>query len=186
MAGTFASANSVAQKMAYFSIVVTTDFQDLPNGEQLFEVASQQKAFVFMQLEKELKRLTGDDCRIEDFDMREGSILMSFVAVGVEFFKGDVGQILLDVSRYEALVKSLSLFASQITGVLRAILPLRPGRSSVDVSWQLAPSVVKSMSGGVNSAPLPLDANRLLLFYLVGSHALLMILVIWLVVRHLP
>ena len=107
------------------------------------------------------------------------------MVVALKFFKSPVGEVLLDFSRYEALMKSLGLLGQQLRNSFRRLFPF--GTVEIETDW--APNLSMVMSTNNGSTEASSDSNRLLLVYLIVSHALLLASLLallgWIVVRKL-
>ena len=132
-------------------------------------------------IDRQVQETLGPDFEVLNVEFRKGSLEVLVVL-------GAVGTFYMGFSRYESFVKSVNLLVSQIKGLLQRFFGRAPGAPvqtpiSVTGSWQPGPVVTAanqmlSVSSGINS-------SHFVLGYLLLSHAALLCVLLWLVVRHL-
>ena len=133
------------------------------------------------EIDRAVEETLGPEFEVLNVEFRKGSIEV-LVPLGA------VGTLFMGFSRYESFVKSVNLLVSQLKGVLQRFFDQAPGgvtRTPVSVtgSWQLGPVVIAANQ--VLSSSSGIDSCRIVLAYLLVSHAVLLGVLIWLVIRHL-
>jgi hypothetical protein len=130
---------------------------------------------------RQAQETLGADFEVLNVEFRKGSFVL-LVALGA------VGTFYMGFSRYESFIKSVNLLVSQLRGLLQRFFgeaPLAPAQTPVSVtgSWEPTPVVIAANQGLRVSAGI--DSSHFVLGYLLLSHAALLTLLMWLVVRHL-
>lgn len=133
------------------------------------------------EIEQQVRDTLGPDFEVLNVDFRKGSVEI-WVALGA------VGTFFMGFSRYESFVKSVNLLVSQLRGLVQRFFGQGPRPAMeppivVTGSWQPGPSVTAAnqmltYSGGI-------DSSDIVLAYLLLSHAALLGVFLWLLVRHL-
>jgi hypothetical protein len=137
------------------------------------------------QLEADIDRAVeetlGSEFEVLNVEFRKGSIEV-LVALGA------VGTFFMGFSRYESFVKSVNLLVSQLKGLLQRFFDQAPGgaaRTPVSVTGSWQPGPVVTAANQVLSSSTGIDSCQIVLAYLLVSHAALLGVLIWLVIRHL-
>jgi hypothetical protein len=95
-----------------------------------------------------------------------------------------IGAVYYAISRYKNFVESIELLASQLTGVVRRFLeramPIK--ELAVSATWEPGAGLIRLEV----EHPVPVAASWAypLLWYVIVSHAALLVLFIWLLARH--
>jgi ABC-type uncharacterized transport system permease subunit len=169
----------VSGVVCFFQFVVSSldDEEDL-----LYRYAREMRQQIRDIIQKQVAETLGPEFQVLEVEMRPGSAVIAF-ALGTAF------AIYMGFSRYESFIKSMGLLTSQISALFGHFFRTGPGqapfsgRVSVNGVWRPGPAMtsanqIVSLSSGI-------DSGLLLLAYLVLSHAAMMGILLWLVVRHL-
>jgi hypothetical protein len=156
---------------------------DVEGGDDgfLYRVAQEGHVRLESEIRRQVENTLGSDFEVLRVSVDKGSAhILVVLGIGVTVF--------MTFSRYESFIKSVNLLVSQIRGLLRRFFEsASPGAPGIDVSitgtWQPSQSVLSAHER--LSAPSGLDYGSFLLVYLILSHAALLSLMVWLVVKHL-
>jgi hypothetical protein len=158
------------------------------NDELLYRRALDSRLVLEKEINDAIRETLGEGFFVYDLNIRQGSIHF-WVVIGA------VGMVLSGFSRYDALVKSFEKAKDQVRGIVRRLLSEgQPNRVTAALSgedvdpdvqavWTPGESLTAAadrFSTKSNTAP---DVNRILLYYLICSHTILMAALIWIVVR---
>jgi hypothetical protein len=137
------------------------------------------------QLELEIANLVrqtlGPEFEVYNVRIEKGSITV-WVVLSV------LGTLFMGVSRYESFIKSVNLLMSQLKGLLGRFFGQAPGnerRPPVTVTGSWEPSEVVTTAHQALSHSKGIDSSQVVLAYLLLSHAALLGVLVWLVIRHL-
>ena len=133
------------------------------------------------EIDLQVQQTLGPEFEVLNVEINRGSITL-LIAVGA------VGTFYMGFSRYEGFVKSVNLLVSQLRGLLQRFFGQAPGGAtrppvSVTGSWQPGPVVIAANQ--TLDASSGIDSCQIVLAYLLLSHAALLGVLIWLVIRHL-
>jgi hypothetical protein len=145
---------NTVDNVAYFSFVVDTipGLQGVdPDEDRLFYFAREIQEKLEDEISSLVRRTMGEEFRVEDFTIEQGSAIITFSLAALAFFNSPLGQTLLDFSRYEAFVKSINLLKTQITSLIGKAFSGYNGPLRVNSSWQ--PSM--KMNAAILSAKTP-------------------------------
>jgi hypothetical protein len=163
--------------VGYLQIVASDNFDDRENS--LYRHALEMRGELVAVANKQVMETLGPEFEVLNLEIRPGS-------ANIWIIISAVGSVLMTFSRYESFIKSLNLLLSQLSNVVSRILGRQPrpgGGISVRSAWQPGPAITTanqllSLSSGS-------DGCSSLIAYHVLSHAALMAVMIWLLVRHL-
>jgi hypothetical protein len=147
----------------------------------LYRVAQERHEQLESEIRRQVEKMLGSDVEVLRVRIEKGSVeILVWLGMAVTIF--------MTFSRYESFVKSVNLLVSQIKNLLRRFFesasPAAPGIDfTVTGSWE--PSQTVLMAQERLSASSSLDYSPFLLAYLILSHAALLALMVWLVVKHL-
>jgi hypothetical protein len=132
-------------------------------------------------IDNEVRQTLGPEFEVLNVQLDRGSITV-LVVLGV------VGTLYMGISRYESFIKSVNLLVSHLKGLLQQFFREVPGGAtrplvSVTGSWQPAQVVITAHQA--LSASTGIDSSQIMLVYLLLSHAALIGVLVWLVIRHL-
>lgn len=146
--------------------------------DKLVGIARERRGELIRQIDHEVKGLLGQEFDVVDVIIREGSLVL-IVVLGAAY------SVYMGFSRYESFVKSFNLLISQIAGLLRRffVMPTAPP-VTVGGSWQPGTSMIAAESVARLSNQ-QYDPNLILLYYLILSHAVLVGVLVWIVIKHL-
>jgi hypothetical protein len=131
-------------------------------------------------VDKQVKDTLGSEFGVLDMQIRQGSALILFVI-------GTLGTVYMGFSRYESFVKNANLLGSQVCGFLRRYFRrnsrFRESEVTATGAWRPGPAMITAeqllrVSSGI-------DSCKVILGYLIFSHACLLAVLIWIVVKHL-
>ena len=195
MANTEESVKEFSLPLARFEFAVER-VNDPENA--LFVTAKLLTSEIRQQIEAAAGETFGKDFVIGDFRIERGSTIVAFVlnhaphvltTAWHHLSAVDWAKSLGAAARYDALFKSVTLFSSQVKGILRRLLgpPAAPAGVaapvSVSVSVQINPPIAGYPPMGlIQTDPWILKA---VIGYLALSHAALLGLFSWLVVTHI-
>jgi len=133
------------------------------------------------EITNQVRQTLGPEFEVLNIEINKGSITV-LVALGA------VGAFFMGFSRYESFVKSVNLLVSQLKELLQTFFGQAPGGASrppvsVTGSWQ--PGPVVTAASQVLSESRGIDSCQIVLAYLLLSHAALLGVLLWLVIRHL-
>lgn len=153
--------------VAYYRFIVRVDdYQEEENAwSQLLEVRR--------GMEEEMKKVTQDTLGTE-FSVRSVTPIRGSIEILVV-----IGTTYYAASKYKNFVDSLELLRNQLEGLVRRFF--RQKNATVSSSMTLGPTVA---IGGMTT-PSVFDSNKLLLGYLILSHAAMLVLFIWIIVRRI-
>jgi hypothetical protein len=160
-------------------LTVTTGSENYDND--LFGYAREMHRQLEVDIDDAVQQTLGPEFEVRDVEVEKGSITV-FVVLGT------VGTLFLGFSRYESFIKSVNLLLSQLKGLLQRFFGQAPGGGtrppvSVTGSWQPEPVVTSAYQAF--SASTGIDSSQIMLAYLLLSHAALMGVLVWLIIRHL-
>jgi hypothetical protein len=159
------------------------------DDERFYGLAEENRRRLAEQINQQIAETLGPGYLLFYFDIRQGSIEF-WIEIGTR-----AAQILNGVSRYDALVKSIEKLTEQIKGIVRRLFlddipnsvssrllgaQIEPETDSV---WTPGETIIAAAESFNTRRAAPFDVNRILLYYLIASHAALMTVVIWIVVR---
>ena len=175
--------------VAYFNFVLTDDEDGAQNRDDdghLYRFAREAEGQLYSQVQRKVRETLGESYRVEDFTLEEGSLIVTFTIAAAAFFKTPAGELLLDFTRYEALIKSASLLMSQLSSLFQRFFRgfARAGNVQVNGSWQPSAAVLTHRAPQLQRGE-GVSADRFLLVYVVSSHAILLIVLLWLVIHKL-
>jgi len=131
-------------------------------------------------IRNQVRETLGERVEVLQVQIEKGSVTLLIVL-------GAVGTFFMGFSRYESFIKSVNLLVQQLKDLVSRLFGDAPfGGPQIPVSvsgaWQPGPSI--EAANDAFAQPSGADLNRLLLAYLIGSHAVLLGVLLWLVVRH--
>lgn len=163
----FADQMVLSGDVAYYRFIMRMDdFNDE-------EAAWSQLLEARRPMEDEMRKITQDTLGTE-FSVRSVTPIRGSIEILVV-----VGTTYYAVSKYKNFVDSLELLRNQLEGLIRRFF--RRGNYTVSSSLTLGPTVV---AGGMPVAN-QFDSNKLLLAYLILSHAAMLALFIWIILRRI-
>jgi hypothetical protein len=130
-------------------------------------------------LEQGIRELMGKQVGMKELELRELTIQRGSIEVLIII--GAVTTFFLNFSRYKSFVESLQLLKSQIGEQFRRYIS-HHGVVSIRSSTLLGPSFIPTRSEGVN---LDFQVSLVLLLYVIISHAALLTVFIWLLIKKL-
>ena len=163
--------------VGYVRLTVTSDYED----ERLFGEAMERRKQLESEIRIQVQNTLRPEFEVLTIDFTRGSLHV-LVALGA------VGAFYMGFSRYENFIKSVNLLVSQLKGLLQRFLGRAYGGANqtpltVTGSWQPGPVINAANMTLEESSGI--DSSQFVLGYLLLSHAALLGLLIWLVVRHL-
>jgi hypothetical protein len=147
----------------------------------------EQKMLVYLQevsprLQRDIEQATqsqlGPEFRVSRMDMHKGSIEILVIL-------GTVGTAYILASRYKNFVDSINLLVSQVRGTIERFMRNAgpgPGNFTIQHSWAPGPALANPRRMPV--AAEGWDMSKILLGYLILSHAILLGVFIWMLVAH--
>ncbi len=158
-------------------LTVNTNDED----NRLFGYAMELRQKLQAEIDLQVQRTLGPEFEVLNVEIGRGSITLLIVL-------GAVGTLYMGFSRYDGFIKSMNLLVSQIKGLLQRFFgqaPLigTPLPLSVTGSWEPGPVVTEANRAFDTSSGI--DSCQVVLVYLLLSHAALLGVLLWLVVRHL-
>lgn len=170
----------VSGVVATLQIVVSSgDYQEDRRDDKVYGMARELQQQLRHEIEEQVLNTLGEEFQVSYFDIRPGSahIIVGIATAAFGIYMG--------FSRYKNFVESVGLLTSQIGGLVRRIFgqtPIDDNALNIRAIWSPGPSIV--MAGQTLSANGGFDCNKIILFYLISSHAALLGAFIWLVLRH--
>jgi hypothetical protein len=183
---------------AYLRPIVTLSFEvadeedepyrSRPNKDYLYGMALELRQQMLRDIDGLVRDNLGPDMQVIRLELTPGSVHILILIGQVYSVTKPIKDFLLDFSRYENLIKSLEKLKSQIVRLLRRFFT-RGGAPEQNVlkitgQSQIDPAIVPTTSL-VAQPTKDCRVNTLLIAYLVASHAALLGLLMWLIVRHL-
>ncbi len=163
--------------VAYIRLYVTR-----PNDDgQLFGTALELQGRLRNEIESQIRAHLGQEFELESLNIEKGSVtLLIAISAAGAFFMG--------FSRYESFIKSMNLLVQQLKDIMRRIFGRNrfsdePNPVEVSGSWE--PNESMAAANKVFTETSDADPNRLLQIYLIMSHAALLGVMLWLIIRHL-
>jgi hypothetical protein len=158
----------------------TANMEDDDEGF-LYRVAQDRHERLELEIRRQVETTLGPDFQVSRINIEKGSVEI-LVGLGMAI------TIFMTFSRYESFIKSVNLLVSQIKDLLRRLFEsASPGAPGIDVnvtgSWQPSQTVLAAQERLSISSGL--DYGSFLLIYLTISHAALLALLVWLVIKHL-
>jgi len=152
---------------------------DSVDDEYLFRMALEMRGKLRHDIEAAVTETLGPEFEIHSLDISPGSAhLLIAISAATAFF--------MTFSRYESFVKSVNLLVSQVTGIVRRVIgSVSNGQREVEVRSTWSPMTPITSAHHILSPSNGIDMNRLLIFYLIASHAVLLVFVLWLLASHL-
>jgi hypothetical protein len=147
--------------------------------DKVFSMAREMQGQIRRQVEEEVLATLGDNFEVVGLNISPGS-------AHIWIHLAAVGAIYMGLSRYKSLVESVNLLTSQLTGVVRRILePFQMDDENLIIrsNWTPGPAIMTASQSLASQNRL--DSCSFLLMYLVLSHAALLALFFWLVIRHM-
>jgi hypothetical protein len=150
------TADPTRKKIAYFTVTINiidtgqANILDLENG--LYPYAFAITDALRSEITQLLYSTVGDDYSIEDFSVERGSVIVTFAVAAVAFFKSPVGEMLLDISRFDAFAKSVEKFKELLTPLIKKLFSNYPAEIISDASWKPASAVAGA--GGRQAEPV--------------------------------
>jgi hypothetical protein len=152
-------------------------------------------------LDKEEEKQTWERMRENEYNMRNDFDFAAREAFGREFWirtmtmgRGSIeliivlaaaGSFYMGFSRYKNFIESLDLVRSQIQRILRGYAPQS---DDVSASWILGPSLVsvpETSTPAAFQSYTSYQIQMILLIYFIASHAVILLVFLWLVVKKL-
>lgn len=163
--------------VGHLQLTVISDDED----ERLFGEATERRKQLEAEIRLQVQTTLGPEFEVLTINLSRGSlhVLVALGAVGV-FYMG--------FSRYENFIKSVNLLVAQLKSLLQRFFGKQPGfvnQTPVTVTGSWQPSSVINAGNLSLEASWGIESSQLVLAYLLLSHAALLGLLIWLVVRHL-
>ena len=166
----FAEQMVLSGDVVYYRFIMRMENLDAEEGAWRSLVKDRQS------MEEEMSRVTKEMLGLE-FDIRNITPLRGSIEILVV-----VGTTYYAVSRYKNLIESLELLKDQLERLIRRFFSNRtPEPLSVTSSMTLGPSVASRMMSDGST----FDANKLLLGYLILSHAAMLVLFIWIIIKRI-
>lgn len=154
---------------------VTSDNENF--DDDLLGYAREKRKQLEGEINAQVLATLGSEFAVQSIELHEGSIEI-FVALTA------VGTFFMGFSRYESFIKSVNLLISQISGLLRKLFGQLPGTPvAVTGSWQPGSTVTAANQELRDSSGI--ETYDIVLGYLLLSHAALLSILLWLVIRHL-
>lgn len=154
-------------------LTVNTNDED----SELFGYARELRQKLEAEIDLQVQRTLGPEFEVLSVEINRGSITLLIVL-------GAVGTLYMGFSRYEGFIKSVNLLVSQIKGLLQRFFGQTASRPlSVTGSWEPGPVITEANRAFDISSGI--DSCQVVLVYLLLSHAALLGVLLWLVVRHL-
>ena len=158
---------------------VTSDNENF--DDDLLGYARERRKQLEAEINTQVLATLGSQFAVQSIDLHEGSIEI-FVALTA------VGTFFMGFSRYESFIKSVNLLISQVSGLLQKFFGQLPGTAtmapvSVTGSWQPGSTVTSANQELRDSSGI--ETYHIVLGYLLLSHAALLSVLLWLVIRHL-
>ncbi len=163
--------------IGFVRLTLNTDGED----DKLLGYARELHRELESEIDLQVQQTLGPEFEVLNVEINRGSITL-LIALGA------VGTFYMGFSRYESFVKSANLLVSQLKGLVQRFFGQAPGGGirlplSVTGSWQ--PSAVIAEANRTFDASSGIDSCQVVLAYLLLSHAAMMGVLIWLVIRHL-
>jgi hypothetical protein len=169
--------------VSFFQIHVQREYISAEDEENdyLYRMALEMHQRLRHEIQEQVRSTLGPEFQVQSLDIRKGSVtLLVAVSTAFGFYMG--------FSRYESFIKSANLLVSQLKGIVQRILgqSTNAGAGNLDVQGTWVPlAPITEAHNELSPAPRGLDSCRLLLFYVLTSHAALLAVFIWLLLHHL-
>lgn len=166
--------------IGFVRLTVSTQNENYDND--LYSHARESYRQLEADIDTEVRQTLGPEFEVVNVALHKGSITI-LVVLGV------VGTIYMGFSRYESFIKSVNLLISQLKGLLQRFFTAgaagapAPRPVSVTGSWE--PAAVVTAANHVLNSSAGIDSDQIVLGYLLLSHAALIAVLLWLVIRHL-
>jgi hypothetical protein len=149
--------------------------------DQWYGIALETQGRLQEEIQNQVRGTLGPNFDLVNVRIEKGSLTLLI-------FIGAVGTFFMGFSRYESFVKSVNLLVEQLKDFMKRFFGRSVGGGavapvSVSGSWEPGSSLAAANSVFAESSGP--DANRILLGYLIFSHAALLGVLLWLVIRHL-
>jgi hypothetical protein len=159
------------------------------DDERFYGIAEENKRRLAEQIIVQIDQTLGHEYSLIGFDIQQGSVEF-WIMIGTR-----TAQLLNGFSRYDALLKSIEKLTEQIKTIVRRLfLDDIPNHVTstllgaqiepdTEATWTPGETVIAATQRYSEQRTAVPDLNRILLYYLIASHAGLLAVVIWLVVR---
>lgn len=164
----------ISGDVAYFSVQIA--FLDQKDELMAWERIHELEVEMRHEFDRVARDVLGREFRVRSMTIGRGSIEVIIVLAAV-------GSFYMGFSRYKNFMESLDLLRSQIQSILRRFMP---NSDSVSATWIPSPALV---SVAENSTPLALQwytshqIQMILLIYFIVSHAAILAVLVWLLIR---
>jgi len=164
--------------VGYLQFTVETDGDD---EGFLYRFASERHKRLEDEIRAQVRETLGTDFEVLNVRLDRGSVHI-WIALGA------AGTFFMGFSRYESFMKSVNLLTEQLKRVFgRFFQGASPGPPGIPItvtgSWQ--PSATVLAANELLSNHSGWSGSDVILAYLVCSHAALLAVLLWLVIRHL-
>jgi len=149
--------------VAYFRVVMTGKEE-----EQMFRNMVEIRKEIQRNMSRLAKETVGPEFEITNMTVGRGSVEL-LITLGATY---------VVISRYKNFIESLNLFRRQLETIIRDYGPF----AEVNATWSPAPALAVAQAGSPSFESQSLT-QVLLLAYLILSHAALLTVFIWLVVK---
>jgi len=162
--------------LGFLRFTVTTEDENYDSN--LLGYARESSKQLKAEIDAQVRKTLGPEFEVESVEFNEGSI-EAYVHLAA------VGTILMAFSKYESFIKSVNLLISQLKGLLQRFFSQGAEQPSVSVTGRWVPGPVISEANQAFGVSSGIDSSQFVLPYLVLSHAAILGVLLWLVIRHL-
>jgi hypothetical protein len=172
----------VSGVVSLFQIHVQNPYigRDDEEDDFLYGQALEMQQKLRREIEEQVHETLGPEFQVQSLDIRKGSVtFLIAISAAYAFY--------MSFSRYESFVKSANLLTVQLKGIVQRIFGQNgnaPGNLDVQGTW-VPLSPITDAHTVLSPTPKGWDNCRLLLLYILVSHALLLSLVAWLLITRL-
>jgi len=159
------------------------------DDERLYGIAQENRLILTREIKQQIAELLGEEYFLFDLNIQQGSVEF-WIMIGTRAV-----QLLNGFSRYDALLKSFDKLTDQIKKIVQRLfsddIPNRAAsrllgaqvEPDAEAVWIPGESVIASAERYSAQRTVPSGVSRILLYYLIASHSVLMAVLIWIVIR---
>ena len=167
------STTILSGDIAYLRFVMTWQNEDWQRENKAWELLRETKPLLDDQIRETVRKQMGAEFSVRDVVLVRGSIEVVVI----------IGTVYYVTSKYKNFIESIGLLKSQLKGLIRGhVDPQSIEPITMTDTWVPGPALASSGIGARRIASDDLT-KILLLSYLILSHAALLTLLIWLIVR---
>jgi len=177
--------NERQETLAFVEIVIESGVESTPSLPRmpLKSIAQEYQAELKRDIERVVRLQFGDKIRISEIEIHDGSVVLLFLLLGhiYEFMESPPGKVIMGALTSAEVAMKLWELGHHLNKAIRHFFTSHQA-GPVSVSSVASPNPKIWM---VRPTPAFPDTSKLLLGYLILSHAALLALIMWLVVTHI-